>query len=354
MLNIAELDKNLKVTNRIDESIRSGLSFFDAEETPFSVHGVFRDGNCFVRLPKAVAESVSEGVNALSTCTAGGIVRFKTNSRHVAVIAVCPENAGMPHFAYTGVCGFDVYGDFENIRRYFGTVIPPLGFKGGFEGVVTLPDNTLRTVTVNMPLYNGVNKLYIGVDKGCVLEEAEPYTAPPVVYYGSSITQGGCASRPGSSYQGIIHTKWDKDYVNLGFSGNAKGEDTMMQYIASLPMSAFVYDYDYNAPTVEHYAATHYRGYRAVRDSHPDIPIILMTRPRQHLNEEAETRVRIARETLEKAKAAGDGNIYFIAGEELIDPDLAEHALVDDCHPTDLGFYSMAKRLLKTLQTLVP
>ena len=352
-MNIAELDKNLAVTKRIDESVRSALVFFDAEEKPFSLHGVFRDGDCLVRVPDAVSETVSEGVAHLSHCTAGGRVRFRTNSRHVAVVASCPENAGMPHFAYTGVCGFDVYAEDENIQRYFGTIVPPLGFTGGFEGVVTFPAAQMRTVTVNLPLYNGVNKLYIGLDAGCTLEAAAPYTAAPVVYYGSSITQGGCASRPGGSYQAIIHTKWDRDYVNLGFSGNAKAEEEMMEYIASLPMSAFVYDYDYNAPSNAHYSDTHYKGYCTVREKHPELPIVLMTRPRRHLNEEAEIRVRIARETYEKAKAMGDGNIYFIEGAELIDPDLAEHCLVDDCHPTDLGFYSMAKRLLPLLQDVV-
>lgn len=350
MISIAELDKNLAVPKRIDESIRGTLSFFDAEEPPFAIHGVFREGDGFVRLPKHIAETVSEGVRELNACTAGGRVRFKTNSRHVAVIAACPENAGMPHFAYTGVCGFDVYANYVNSERYFGTIVPPLGFEGGFEGVVTFPTAELRTVTVNMPLYNGVNRLYIGLDADSVLEKAEPLDEPPIVYYGSSITQGGCASRPGCSYQAIIHTRINKDYVNLGFSGNAKGEDEMMRYIASLDMSAFVYDYDYNATSNEHYAATHYKGYLAVREKHPTLPIILLTRPRLHLDEEAETRVCIARETFERAKAAGDEHVYFIEGRELIDPDLAEHALVDDCHPTDLGFWSMAKKLLGALQ----
>lgn len=349
-MNIAELDKNLSVQHSLPQEVKESFEFFDAEQAPFSIHGVFRDGDCLVRVPEAVAETVSEGVLHLSRCTAGGKVRFRTDSRRVAVIAVCPENDGMPHFAYTGVCGFDVYADFNEKQRYFGTVIPPLHFKGGFEGVVNLKTSEMRTVTVNMPLYNGVQKLYIGVEKGASLQAAAPYTAPPVVYYGSSITQGGCASRPGSCYENIIHTKWDVDHINLGFSGNARAEDTMMAYIASLPMSVFVYDYDYNAFDSEYYAKTHYKGYLTVREKHPDLPIVMLTRPRRHMDEESLTRIRIARETYDKAKAAGDEHVYFLTGPELIDEDLAEHCLVDDCHPTDLGFYSMAKKLLPVLQ----
>ena len=181
-MNIAELDKNLSVQHSLPQEVKESFEFFDAEQAPFSIHGVFRDGDCLVRVPEAVAETVSEGVLHLSRCTAGGRVRFRTNSRHVAVLAACPEYEGMPHFAYTGVCGFDVYADFRDSQRYFGTIVPPLGFQGGFEGVVTFPDETIRTVTVNMPLYNGVNKLYIGIDEGSVIEEAAPYAALPVVY----------------------------------------------------------------------------------------------------------------------------------------------------------------------------
>lgn len=349
-MKIAELDKNLAVEKRINEDIRKNLAFFDAEEKPFSIHGVFRDGESFARVPEKIAETVSEGVHSLSRCTAGGRVRFRTNSRHVAVLAACPENEGMPHFAYTGVCGFDVYADFRDSQRYFGTIVPPLGFQGGFEGVVTFPDETMRTVTVNMPLYNGVNKLYIGIDEGSVIEEAAPYAELPVVYYGSSITQGGCASRPGCTYQAIIHSTWNTDHINLGFSGNARAEQEMMDYIASLEMSAFVYDYDYNAFSNEHYAATHYNGYRTVREKHPDIPIIMMTRPRRHPDNETMNRIRTMLNTYEKARAEGDENIYYITGLTLVGGRFTgEYCLVDDCHPTDLGFLMMAKRLMLVL-----
>ena len=105
----------------------------------------------------------------------------------------------------------------------------------------------------------------VGID-----DDAEFLAAPaqkyekPVCFYGSSITQGGCASKPGNSYNAMLARWLDFPQVNLGFSGNGKGEDTMAEYIASLDMSAFVYDYDYNAPTTEHYEATHDRFYRII------------------------------------------------------------------------------------------
>ncbi len=92
-----------------------------------------------------------------------------------------------------------------------------------------------NNIEIGMPLYSGVRHLYIGIPKGKKILPAKPYKVDtPVVYYGSSITQGGCASRPGNSYQGFISRHLKADYINLGFSGNAKGEETMARYIASL------------------------------------------------------------------------------------------------------------------------
>ena len=352
-MNIAQLDKNLAVSHTLPADVKETLEFFDIEQAPFSIHGVFRDGENFVRMPKAVSEQVSEGVHRLASHTAGGRIRFVTDSTRVAVHCVCFENDGMPHFAYAGVCGFDVYAEDNGYARYYGTCVPPLDFKGGFEGVVTFPDREKRTVTANMPLYNGVYKVYIGLDRGCTLEAATPFAGAPVVYYGSSITQGGCASRPGNSYQAILHRHVKTDYVNLGFSGNAKAEDVMMEYIANLPMRVFVYDYDHNAPNVAHLKATHEKGFLKIREKHPDLPVIMMTRPMYYLSKEALERNAVVRETYEKAVKAGDKHVYFIDGRELLEPDLMEHALVDNCHPTDLGFYSMAKRILPLLKTLV-
>ena len=204
-----------------------------------------------------------------------------------------------------------------------------------------------------MPLYNAVKKVYVGVKKGYVREAAEPLVGAPVVYYGSSITQGGCASRPGCSYQAILHKDMKTPFVNLGFSGNAKGEDAIMDYIANLDMSVFVYDYDHNAPNPEHLRNTHYKGYKKVREAHPDMPIIMMTRPKYYLSAEELARNEVVRESFGRAVSEGDKNVYFIDGRELLDPEMIEWSLVDGCHPADCGFFGMAKRIAPILKNLV-
>ena len=353
MINISELDKNLAVSHTLDKEVKERFEFFDPEQAPFKMYGVFRENEKFVRIPTKVAETVSDGVNALKNHSAGGRIRFVTDSKSVALIVKCWDNGGMAHFAYAGVCGFDLYGSQNDDMRYFGTFVSPLGFKGGYEGVVNLPSKEKRTICINMPLYNCVEKVYIGLMKGSVLEEAEDLIGPPVVYYGSSITQGGCASKPGDCYQAILHRNLKTDYINLGFSGNAKGEDTMMEYIAGLDMSVFVYDYDHNAPSVEHLKNTHYKGYKKVREAHSDMPIIMMTRPKFYITEDELARNATVRATYEKAVAEGDEKVYFIDGRELVPEEVYHHALVDNCHPTDLGFFYMAKRIAPLLYRFV-
>lgn len=352
-MNIADLDKNLKVSHTISDSVKENFDFYDIEQEPFAIYGVFRDGENFIRIPKSVASEVSDGVKWLNNHTAGGRIRFVTDSSEIALITEIANGGGMPHFAYSGVSGFDLFGTDQNKMRYFGTFVPPLNYDGGYQSIVNLGVSEKRTININMPLYNTVKKVYIGIKKGSVLQKAEPLKIPPVVYYGSSITQGGCASRPGNCYEAVVHKDLKTDYKNLGFSGNAKGEDEIMEFIAGLNMSVFVYDYDYNAPSNQHLKDTHYKGYKKVRDKNPNLPIIIMSRPKFHLVPWELERNGIIRKTYEKAVAEGDKNVYFIDGRELIPEDIAENALVDNCHPTDLGFFAMAKRLEKVLKQFV-
>ncbi len=341
MADVTSFDSRL----RVDAISKEGLSFYDVKRSPFSVHGVMFDDDRFLRMPRLVAQTVSEAVAYLNDNTAGGRVRFVTDSDTVAVNCELCAVGKMPHFALTGSVGFDVYAD----GLYAGTLIPPFDVTDRFEAKVAL-DGKRHEITVNFPLYSGVKVLYIGIKDDAKLEAAMPYNEPPVVFYGSSITQGGCASRAGNSYQALLSRTMGFDYINLGFSGSARGEAAMAAYIASLPMKAFVFDYDHNAPTVDHLRRTHKPFFDTVRGAHPDIPIVMMTRPSYRLNEEERERLAVVRNTYESALAAGDRHVYFIDGRELVGRTFAEIATVDGAHPNDCGFYAMAKRLQKTLK----
>ena len=218
-----------------------------------------------------------------------------------------------------------------------------------------MPDASRREMMIHFPTYSDVSELYIGLAAGSTVGHGTPYKhKTPVVYYGSSITQGACASRPGNSYEAIISNELDCDHTNLGFSGSARGEDAIVDYICSLDMSVFVLDYDHNAPSAEPLEGTYEPFYNKFRASHPDTPVIFVTRPTfmndVGVSDDACTMDRIrCREgvfrTYMNALAAGDRNVDFIDGASLFNGPYADLCTVDSIHPNDAGFLRMAEKI---------
>ncbi len=347
MSDITKVDKNFVIKTKIEQE---GLRFYSVEEESFQIYGVFKENGKYRRMPEKIAKSVNDGVAYLHADTAGGRVRFVTDSPFVAIHVKTDRICRLPHFALTGSAGYDIYADGDYIR----TFVPPYDMQDGYESLMEFfeEERKLREITINFPLYSSLCELYIGLEEGAILTPSKPYkNTKPIVYYGSSITQGGCASRPGMSYQAIVSRAFDYDYINLGFSGSARAEDTMIDYIKSLDMSVFVLDYDHNAPTLEHLRNTHEKMFRTIREEHPELPIIMMTRPNYHLSREEEERKQIIHTTYQNALACGDKNVYFIDNEALTAL-CKDNGLVDRCHPTDFGFASMADALCKVLQEI--
>ncbi len=342
MANIAEIDKNFKIATQIE---KDDIKFYDVREEPFKVYGVFYE-NGFRRMPEAVAKSVSDGVNWLHAMCAGGRVRFKTDSPYIVINAKLSRVSKMSHFAFTGSIGFDMYIDEREKGkglRHYSTFIPPQNIEHHYEGIAECGGGEMKEWVIHLPLYTAVDELYIGLSETAKIMPCTPYRVEkPVVYYGSSITQGGCASRPGNCYQNIVSRRLDINHINLGFSGNARGEDEMTNYIKNLDMSAFVMDYDHNSPTSETLMETHEKMFKAIRSAHPNLPIVIMERPKHTLAAYEIKRCEIIRATYNNAIASGDKNVYYIDHEKLMEL-AGNEGTVDYCHPNDLGFYSMAK-----------
>ncbi len=349
-MEIGHIDKNFQIVATAED----GTAFYDADRAPFRVYGLMREEDAYCRLPRAVAQATSEGVGELMWSASGGRVRFVTDSETVSIRVSMFRVLKVPHMALTGSAGFDLYVDEGEGDRYTGTFMPPFEMTDGYSSTFRMSGARRRVVTINFPLYSGVSRLLIGLKEGALLEKAPDYRVEtPVVCYGSSITQGACASRPGTCYQSIVARLVGCNFVNLGFSGNARAEESIAAYIATLSMSAFVMDYDHNADTVEFLRATHQKMFQTVRAKQPTLPILLMTRPTAHLTADEKARVAVIRRTYETAKAAGDDHVYLLEGAAMLDASVAETWTVDGCHPNDNGFTGMGYSVATILKTLL-
>ncbi len=353
-MDIQNIDKNLQVETSIN---KPDIVFYDCLDARFDLYGVIPPQNGdekFLRMPEEVADKANDGVKSLNACTAGGRLRLKTDSEYIAVHAELTRISKMPHMAFTGSLGFDLYEIVDGKEIYRGTFVPPVDTQKTFEAVIGFSSAESRDLLINFPLYSGVEKLYIGLSDKATVEAPSKYKYDiPVVYYGSSITQGGCASRPGNSYQQIISRRLGCDYINLGFSGSAKGERCMAEYIAGLKMSVFVYDYDHNSPSVETLEATHKPMFDVIRRAQPSLPIIMASWTPTTKHPNTDERFEVIKKTYDIAKSEGDENVYLLDGRRMFDGICEDNGTVDGCHPNDWGFSAMAKAIGDAVEVVI-
>lgn len=333
-----------------------GITFFDINNEPFKIYGIYysAEDGCYRRLPQSVADATNEGVKVLARHTAGGRVRFKTNSEKLVLKVENIDDDQMFHATPLMQFGFDIYRLTDRGYQFLFATKPAFKDRASYELEFNIGKGD-KELTVVFPLYGFVKSLEIGICDGATLEAHSPYKyEKPVVYYGSSITQGGCASRPGKAYQDIICRRFDYNYINLGFSGSAKGEDEICKYMASLDMSAFVSDYDHNS-TSEELKENHYKLYSIIREKHPDIPYIMVSRPDfKYTDGDFESRA-IIMESYIRARRSGDKNVYFVDGSDFfVGDECFLDMTVDNIHPTDDGFRRMAKNIGEVMDKVFP
>ncbi len=357
MSQLEKLDPNFALPAVMTE----GLTFFDIRKSDVDIYGLWRpfESDVYCRMPVEVAESINPRIATLNLHTSGARIRFSTDSKRLAIRvlqsgAVKPGRCG----AFLNAAGFDLY-IYEEGRQSFWTVFEaPEKRTNGYEASAVFPDCRLREFVLNCPTFDGFLRLEIGIEEGCVLQRGSRYRLEkPVVFYGSSITQGAFASRPGNIYENILSRMLNLDFVNLGFSGGARGEQEMAEGVASVAASAYVIDYDHNAPNVEYLSATHEPFVRRIREQNPETPILVISRPNLPITPLSHERVPIRREvirgTVEKLKAEGDRNIYFLDGQSFFAGRGDDCCTADGCHPNDFGFYRMAQGIAPVLQKIL-
>ena len=227
------------------------LAVYDARRNPFRIYGLYhpeREG-IFRRMPSHIAESVSPRVGFLHTNPAGARLRFVTDSTVLAVGAIhAPTVFPSPRTAalcYANAFFFDLYADGAHchVLWHEGAVSDERSVHleipdGKYESLTRFSEKKEREITLCFPSFVNVEEVYIGLERGATVKESAPYVneGSPVVFYGSSITQGACASRSGNLYQNILSRRLGFDYVNLGFASGCKAEEAMIQLQHSSPI----------------------------------------------------------------------------------------------------------------------
>jgi len=345
-MKISDIDKNFSVSSDIP---MEDTEFYNVKEMPFCLFGLMYDTK-FRRMPESVAKEINNGVYALHANTSGGRIRFKTNSPYIALIVKMPAAESFPHMPKTGASSFDVYCD----GVFRGIFISPADMKDGYSGICHVGDGTMKEYTINFPLYNDVEDVFVGIKKGSAFNKPNPFrTDKKILFYGSSITQGGCATRPGLAFPNLIANKLGCDIVNLGFSGSALGELNMVEYLGCVEHNIFIMDYDHNAPTVEHLINTHAKFFKHYRSLQPETPVIIASAPNiKFCGKDWEKRRDIVRATYENAITSNDKNVYFIDGETLWGENW-DSCSVDRTHPNDIGHFEMAVKMADVIKRLI-
>lgn len=313
----------------------------------------------FDRLPAKAESVVRAPVWGLSRHSAGICVRFVTDASSIdARWTLTSGGLAMPHMPATGVSGLDLYVKTDKGWRWLGNGRPT---KTSNQARLTsgIPPGK-REFMLYLPLYNGVSSVEIGIpdDKTLAKAPARPLEkSKPLVFYGTSITQGGCASRPGMVHTAIVGRWLDMPVINLGFSGNGRMEPEMAGLFAELDPAVYVLDClpNMDAKLVTERAEPFVLTLRKAR---PETPILLVEDRSyasgfleiglRERNEKSRAALRAAFERLQKA---GVKNLHYLPGEHLLGDDGED--TVDSSHPTDLGFLRHAEAFSKALRPIL-
>ena len=311
----------------------------------------------FDRLPGKAQTSVREPVWTLSRHSAGMCVRFVSEATTIQVrYTLLSDQLAMPHMPATGVSGLDLYGeDNEGIDRWVSVVRPT-----SQTVEVTIAKDLRpgrRRYTLYLPLYNGVESLEIGVDAEAVFEPVAPRSEKPMVFYGTSIMHGACASRPGMAFPAILGRRLNRPVINLGFSGNGRMEPEVGALLAELDPCVYVIDC---LPNMNEAMITERAGplVRQLRDAHPRTPLLLVEdrsftnapffpkrAAHHHASRNAFKHVYL------NLLDAGVEHLYYLDGEHLLGHD--GEAATDGSHPNDLGMMRYADAYEPALRAIL-
>ena len=329
------------------------LKYRDAVEFPLfgkiSEHTETR----YERLPTHLKGEIREPVWRLGKHTAGLFLRFATNSSSVGLKWTVLENGRMHHMTDIGIRGFDLYALQDGEWVFVNSARPSANSFENETVIISRMSEEMREFMLYFPLYDGVTALQIGVDSTATLLQPQQNLfadRKPVIYYGTSITQGGCASRPGMAHTNILSRRLHTEFINLGFSGNGQLDYEIAEIIGEKDASLIILDFVPNCrvPQIEERTE---KFYDIIRKKSPDVTILFienLTFPYSRFDLQTYRAVNEKNAVLNKVFAnliaRGEQNIVLIpASPEMIGAD--GEATVDGVHLTDIGFLRYAEFL---------
>ncbi|MFC6099994.1 SGNH/GDSL hydrolase family protein [Olivibacter domesticus] len=321
-------------------------TFIDARELTL-VGKIYHKGPFYHRLDTAAIPDLPKAVKVLATHAAGLAITFQTSSSKIS--AKWCTSSGVPTDNMTGLAfeGMDLYIKRNDRWQYAGVARPKSHNCNEAEIVANMaPGN--KTCLLFLPTYDETISLQIGVDAGATISPATHPFKKNIVVYGSSIVQGASASRPGLSYPARLSRETGLNFINLGFSGNAKMETEVANLVSDLSMDALILDCVPN-PSPEEVLARTTNFVTTIRKKHPKIPIIAIqsiAREKGNFDTQVASRVSLKNnyfETEIKKLQKHDQNLYLIYADGLLGDD--QEGTTDGIHPNDLGFDRMLHKV---------
>ena len=311
--------------------------------------------NKYDRLPASYKEIVREPVWDLAKNSAGLSIRFLSNSSLITVKWELLNNFSMDHMPDTGIKGVDLYFKQNDKWQYINTG-RPIGFNNEYRLVENM-NNELREYKIFLPLYDGVKNIEIGIDNSSYIKKPEKSEKKPIIFYGTSITQGACASRPGMAHTNIISRKLDRNVINFGFSGNGRMEKSIAKLISESNPAFYVIECMPNMYPPDLITSNTIPLVDIIREKHPDTPIVLVdlfTSPLTALDNNMTKLTREMNNSLkneyDKMINNGYNNIIYLETQSALGKDF--EGTVDAVHFTDLGFMRYSDFLIRKFKEL--
>lgn len=337
------------------------LDWHDAKK--FTVEGLgFKDlKSPYDRLPLRAENVIRPEVWNLSRDSSGVLVRFTagaTKTIHARWTLTSKTLAGA-NITAVASSGLDLYAKTDAGKWRWLGIGRPTKFPENSEALVTGLPAASREYMIYLPLRNGVTSLEIGVSKGASVGPgaARPAGSKAIVFYGTSITHGISASRAGMTHVAMLGRTFNREVINLGFSGNGRMEPEVARFVAELDPAVFVLDCLPNMSAADVNARAE-NCVKILREAHPKTPILLVEDRnypegwliegrRRHNDQNHEAMRQVYAKMLEEKIP----NLYYLKADDLLGDD--GEGTVDGSHPTDLGFTRQAAEFARVLKTIL-